>query len=401
MRIVASLKIAGRALRRNKMRSLLTMLGIIIGVGAVIGSVSLTSGATKQVEDQVSSLGESVITVFSGNFTSGAMRGGWGSAPTLTVADTLAIAGLKNVVAVSPEVRDRAQVLANGLNWNTQVMGESPDYPQIRNWGVASGAMFSDQDVRSIAKTAVIGKTVADQLFPNENPIGQTIRIRNLPFLIVGVLAPKGFNLFGQDQDDTVVVPYSSHMHRITTRTFVNSILVQAANDKVIDSVQNDITDLLRARHRSKEQDFTVRNQLELMQAVTATSRAMSFLLAGVAAVSLVVGGIGIMNIMLVSVTERTREIGIRMAVGARGRDILLQFLIEAVALSSTGGLLGIGLGIGGARLLTLIKQWPTLVSADSIILAFVFSAAVGIFFGFYPARKASRLDPIDALRYE
>ncbi|HSY09603.1 MAG TPA: ABC transporter permease, partial [Candidatus Dormibacteraeota bacterium] len=225
MRILASLKIAGRALRRNKMRSLLTMLGIIIGVGAVIGSVSLTSGATKQVEDQVSSLGESVITVFSGNFTSGAMRGGWGSAPTLTVADAQAIAGLKNVVAVSPEVRDRKQVLANGLNWNTQVMGESPDYPQIRNWSIASGAMFSDQDVRSLAKSAVIGKTVADQLFPNENPVGQTIRILNLPFLIVGVLAPKGFNLFGQDQDDTVVVPYTSHMHRITTRTFVNDIL--------------------------------------------------------------------------------------------------------------------------------------------------------------------------------
>ena len=360
MRIFASLKIAGRALRRNKMRSLLTMLGIIIGVGAVIGSVSLTSGATKQVEDQVSSLGESVITVFSGNFTSGAMRGGWGSAPTLTVADALAIGGLKNVVAVSPEVRDRAQVLANGLNWNTQVMGESPDYPQIRNWGIASGAMFSDQDVRSLAKSAVIGKTVADQLFPNENPVGQTIRIRNLPFLIVGVLAPKGFNLFGQDQDDTVVVPYSSHMHRITTRTFVNSILVQAANDKVIDSVQNDITDLLLARHRSKEQDFTVRNQLELMQAVTATSRAMGFLLAGVAAVSLVVGGIGIMNIMLVSVTERTREIGIRMAVGARAADILVQFLIEAVTLSAIGGSIGIVGGVGFSRIVAYIKDMPT-----------------------------------------
>ncbi|HEY5068914.1 MAG TPA: ABC transporter permease, partial [Candidatus Acidoferrum sp.] len=319
------------------MRSLLTMLGIIIGVGAVIGSVSLTTGATKQVEDQVASLGESVITVFSGNFTSGAMRGGWGSAPTLTVADAIAISGISNVVAVSPEVRDRAQVLANGLNWNTQIIGESPDYPQIRNWNIAAGSMFSDPDVRSLAKSAVIGKTVADQLFPNENPVGQTIRIRNLPFLIVGVLAPKGFNLFGQDQDDVVIVPYTSHMHRITTRIFVNSILVEAANDKVINQVQTDITDLLLTRHRSKEQDFTVRNQLELMQAVTATSRAMGFLLAGVAAVSLVVGGIGIMNIMLVSVTERTREIGIRMAVGAHGRDILLQFLIEAITLSSLG----------------------------------------------------------------
>jgi putative ABC transport system permease protein len=364
MRIFASLRIAGRALRRNKMRSLLTMLGIIIGVGAVIGSVSLTSGATKQVEDQVSSLGESVITVFSGNFTQGAMRGGWGSAPTLTVPDAVAIAGLKNVVAVSPEVRDREQVLANGLNWNTQVMGESPDYPQIRNWSMASGAMFGDQDVRSLAKTAVIGKTVADELFPNQNPVGQTVRIRNLPFLIVGVLGAKGFNLFGQDQDDTIVVPYTSHMHRITTRTFVNDILVQAANDKVIDSVQADITDLLLTRHRSKEQDFTVRNQLELMQAVTATSRAMSFLLAGVAAVSLVVGGIGIMNIMLVSVTERTREIGIRMAVGARAADILVQFLIEAVTLSAIGGSIGIALGMGfsGCRLLQTLADHHTRV---------------------------------------
>jgi putative ABC transport system permease protein len=401
MRIFASLRIAGRALRRNKMRSLLTMLGIIIGVGAVIGSVSLTTGATKQVEDQVASLGESVLTVFSGNFTSGAMRGGWGSAPTLTVEDTMAIAKLPNVVAVSPEVRDRDQVLANGLNWNTQVLGESPDYPQIRNWGVASGTMFTDQEVRSLAKSAVIGKTVVDQLFPSENPIGQTIRIRNLPFQIIGVLAPKGFNLFGQDQDDVVIVPYTSHMHRIKSTTFVNSILVEAANDKVIDQVQAAITDLLSARHRSREPDFTVRNQLELMQAVTATSIAMSFLLAGVAAVSLVVGGIGIMNIMLVSVTERTREIGIRMAVGARAADILVQFLIEAVTLSAIGGSIGIGLGLGFSRLVAFFRHWPTVTPWTWIAIAFVSSAIIGIISGFYPAWKASKLDPIDALRYE
>jgi putative ABC transport system permease protein len=401
MRIFASLRIAGRALRRNKMRSLLTMLGIIFGVGAVIGSVSLTSGATKQVEDQVSSLGESVITVFSGNFTSGGMRGGWGSAPTLTVEDTKAIATLPNVVGVSPEVRDREQVLANGLNWNTQVMGESPDYPQIRNWQIASGAMFEDQDVRSLAKSAVIGQTVADELFPDQNPVGQTVRIRNLPFLVVGVLAPKGFNLFGQDQDDTIVVPYTSHMHRITTRTFVNDILVQAASDKVIDNVQNDITELLLARHRSKEQDFTVRNQLELMQAVTATSRAMGFLLAGVAAVSLVVGGIGIMNIMLVSVTERTREIGIRMAVGARPADILVQFLIEAVTLSAIGGSIGIAGGVIFSELVGYFKHLPTVTPFFWIAVAFASSAIIGVISGFYPAWKASKLDPIEALRYE
>ena len=319
----------------------------------------------------------------------------------MTIEDAKAIRALPHVIAVSEEVRDRAQVLANGLNWNTQVIGESPDYPQIRNWDVASGSMFSDQDVRSLAKSAVVGKTVVDQLFPNENPVGQTIRIRNLPFQIVGVLAAKGFNLFGQDQDDVVMVPYSSHMHRITTRTFLNSILVQAENDEVISQVQQEITDVLLARHKSKEQDFTVRSQLELMQAVTSTSRAMGFLLAGVAAVSLVVGGIGIMNIMLVSVTERTREIGIRMAVGARAADILVQFLIEAVTLSAIGGAIGIAGGVGFSRLVAYLKDMPTVTPFFWIIIAVVSSAVIGIVSGFYPAWKASKLDPIDALRYE
>ncbi len=402
MRIFASFRIAGRALRRNKMRSVLTMLGIIIGVGSVIAAVSITTGATKQVEDRVASLGQNVVTVFSGNFTSGAMRGGWGSAPTLTTGDAEAIMqNVPNVVAVSSEVRDRAQVLANGLNWNTQVIGESPDYPQIRNWNIAKGAMFSEQDVRGIAKTAVIGKTVADQLFPNENPIGQTIRIRNLPFKIVGLLESKGFNLFGQDQDDVVIVPYSSHMRRITFRIFINSILVQAASTEAINKVQSDISDLLLSRHHSREPDFTVRNQVELMQVATATSKVMSILLAGIASVSLLVGGIGIMNIMLVSVTERTREIGIRMAVGARGNDILVQFLIEAVTLSAFGGSVGIGLGIGASRLISSLMQWPTLTPVAWIFIAFVSSAVIGIISGFYPAWKASKLDPIDALRYE
>jgi putative ABC transport system permease protein len=402
MRILATIKIALRALRRNKMRSLLTMLGIIIGVGAVIGSVSLTSGATKQIEDQVSSLGESVVTVFSGNFTQGGMRGGWGSAPTLTVEDCDAILNnVPDVVAVSPEVRDREQVLANGLNWNTQVMGESPDYPQIRNWSMASGAVFGEQDVRSLAKVAIVGQTVVDELFPNENPLGQTIRIRNLPFKIVGVLASKGFNLFGQDQDDIVVVPYTSHMHRITARIFVNDILVEAANDGAIDKVQGDITDLLLTRHHSKEQDFTVRNQVELMQMVTSTSEQMKFLLVGVAAVSLAVGGIGIMNIMLVSVTERTREIGIRMAVGARATDILIQFLIEAVTLSAIGGTIGIIAGMAFAFIIASSRHMPTITPVVWIVIAFVSSALIGVISGFYPAWKASKLDPIDALRYE
>jgi putative ABC transport system permease protein len=401
MRILASIRIAGRALRRNKMRSLLTMLGVIIGVGSVIGSVSLTTGATKQVEAQVASLGENVITVFSGNQTMGGMRGGWGSAPTLTLDDTKAISQLPDVLAVSPEVRDREQILANGLNWNTQVMGESPDYPQILNRSMISGAMFTDQDVRSLAKSAIIGKTVVDQLFPNEDPLGQTIRIRNLPFQIVGVLTPKGFNLFGQDQDDVVVVPYSSHMHRITARTFVNDILVEASSDKTILQAQDEITDLLTVRHRSKDPDFTVRNQADLMDRVSASSRVMGSLLAGVAAVSLIVGGIGIMNIMLVSVTERTREIGIRMAVGARAADILVQFLIEAVTLSTIGGSLGIAGGMTFSWLIAYFKGWPTVTPTVWIVIAFFSSAVIGIISGFYPAWKASKLDPIDALRYE
>jgi putative ABC transport system permease protein len=306
-----------------------------------------------------------------------------------------------NVVAISPEVRDRAQVLANGLNWNTQVIGESPDYPQIRSWNMGSGAMFTDQDVRSLAKVAVIGKTVADQLFPGEDPVGQTIRIRNLPFKVIGVLESKGFNLFGQDQDDTVVVPYSSHMKRISTRTFVNSILVQSASAEVINKVQDGITDLLKSRHRSVEPDFTVRNQVELAQAATATSKIMSVLLAAIASVSLIVGGIGIMNIMLVSVTERTREIGIRMAVGAHARDILVQFLVEAVTLSAFGGMVGIAFGIVASKIVAHATGWPTLTPVAWIGIACLSSAVIGIISGFYPAWKASRLDPIDALRYE
>jgi len=402
MKFFAPFKIAGRALRRNKMRSLLTMLGIIIGVGSVIASVSITTGATKQVEDKVASLGQNVVTVFSGNFTSGGARGGWGSAPTLTVEDANSIKKeVGNVVAVSPEVRDREQILANGLNWNTQVQGEAPDYSQIRDWDVSSGGMFTDGDVRSLAKVAVVGQTVVDQLFPNVDPIGETMIIRNIPFKIVGVLAPKGFNLFGQDQDDVVLIPYTSHMRRITKRIFINSIMVQAASKETILQVQADINALLLERHKSAEQDFTVRNQLELMQMATATTRIMSVLLGAIASVSLIVGGIGIMNIMLVSVTERTREIGIRMAVGARGTDILIQFLIEAVTLSVFGGMVGIALGMITAKVIAYTTGWPTVTPFAWIGIACVSSAAIGIISGFYPAWKASRLDPIEALRYE
>jgi putative ABC transport system permease protein len=402
MRIVNTVKVSLRALRRNAMRSILTALGIIIGVGAVIAMVSIGNGAKAQVEAQVASLGENVVTVFPGSFTSGGMRGGWGSMSTLTIEDADGIGReVTNVLGVSPEVRDRAQVLANGLNWNTQIMGESPEYTTIRSWQMGSGAMFTDQDVRSVGKVAVLGKTVVDQLFPDGDPLGKTVRIRNIPFKVVGVLAAKGFNLFGQDQDDTVVIPYTSHLKRVSHHTNINSILVQAASAEAIDKVQQDITDLLMQRRKGREQDFTVRNQVELAQAATATSETMTVLLSAIAGVSLIVGGIGIMNIMLVSVTERTREIGIRLAVGAHGRDVLLQFLIEAVILSSLGGVLGILIGVGFSELVSVRTGWPILVSTASVVVAVAFSAAVGMFFGFYPARKAAQLDPIEALRYE
>jgi len=402
MRVISTFRLALRALRRNKLRSTLTMLGIIIGVGSVIASVSITTGATREVEGRVAALGQNVVSVFSGSFTSGGSRSGWGGAPTLTIQDAEAIRNqVADVVAVSPELRDRMTVQANGLNWRPAVMGEGPDYLQIRGWDLQSGAMFTEQDVRAVAKVAVIGQTVVDQLFPDEDPVGQVLRVREIPFKIVGVLAPKGFNLFGSDQDDVVVIPYSSHMRRVARSLYVNSILVQAGSTKLIPQVQEQITELMLQRRSGKEADFTVRTQLELAQMATSTSRIMSVLLAAIASVSLVVGGIGIMNIMLVSVTERTREIGIRMAVGARGVDILIQFLIEAVTLSAIGGLIGIGLGVAASQIVASSTGWPTVTPVSWVVIASFSSALVGIISGFYPAWKASQLDPIEALRYE
>jgi len=402
MRVISTFRLALRALRRNKLRSTLTMLGIIIGVGSVIASVSITTGATREVEGRVAALGQNVVSVFSGSFTSGGSRSGWGGAPTLTIQDAEAIRNqVADVVAVSPELRDRMTVQANGLNWRPAVMGEGPDYLQIRGWDLQSGAMFTEQDVRAVAKVAVIGQTVVDQLFPDEDPVGQVLRVREIPFKIVGVLAPKGFNLFGSDQDDVVVIPYTSHMRRVARSLYVNSILVQAGSTKLIPQVQASINELMLQRRSGKEADFTVRTQLELAQMATSTSRIMSVLLAAIASVSLVVGGIGIMNIMLVSVTERTREIGIRMAVGARGVDILIQFLIEAVTLSAIGGLIGIGLGVAASQIVASSTGWPTVTPVSWVVIASFSSALVGIISGFYPAWKASQLDPIEALRYE
>ncbi len=402
MRIVATTIIALRALRRNKMRSILTALGMIIGVGAVIAMVSIGNGAKSQVEASIANLGQNVITIFPGNFTSGGARGGWGSASSLTPEDATAIQNeISGVVAVSAEVRDRQQVLANGLNWNTTVYGESPEFPSIRDWKLSDGVMFGEAEVRSAGKVAVIGQTIADQIFPGTDPIGQTLRIRNIPFKVIGILSPKGFNYFGTDQDDAVVIPYTSAMRRVSRRTNLNTIIIQAYSPEQMPRIQQEITDLLQQRRQGRDPDFTVRNQLELAEAATATSRTMTALLGAIAGVSLIVGGIGIMNIMLVSVTERTREIGIRLAIGAHDRDIRLQFLIEAMVLSLMGGVIGILLGVGASQLVSKLNGWPVLVSSTSVIVAFVFSGAVGIAFGFYPAHKAAQLDPIDALRFE
>jgi putative ABC transport system permease protein len=405
LRIVAIVKIALRALRRNKMRSVLTSLGIIIGVGAVIAMVGIGEGAKSQVEAQIASLGRNVILVFSGSITRSGVHTGWGSAGTLTIPDADAIRlEIKDVVGVSPEVRRGFQVAAGNQNWFTTVVGGSESYFQIRQWALDIGMGFTEQDVRGGTKVCVIGKTAAQELFGDEDPIGQIVRISGVPFTILGVLSPKGLSVMGTDQDDVIIMPYTSAMKRLMGVTTLRSMLVQTADADDLESVREQITGLLRQRHRinpGKDDDFTVRTQEEIAQMATATSRVMSLLLAAIACVSLVVGGIGIMNIMLVSVTERTREIGIRMAVGARPRDILLQFLIEAVTLSSLGGLLGIALGIGSAKIIAWQAEWPVLISAQSIIISFVFSAAIGIFFGFYPARKAARLDPIEALRYE
>ena len=405
MKIVATLRIAGRALRRNKLRTLLTMLGIIIGVGAVIATVSIGNGAKAQVEGQIASLGQNVILVFSGSFTRGGVHSGWGGAGTLTIDDANGIQReIPEVQNVSPELRSAAQVAAGNQNWMTSILGEGEDYLDIRQWPLASGAMFTAQDVRGANKVAVIGKTTATQLFGDTDPVGQVIRIKNVPFVVVGLLAAKGLSIMGTDQDDVLIVPYTSAMKRVLGVTTLRGITVQAKPGSDLKNVQAEITQVLRQRHKvqpGREDDFTVRTQQEIAEMATATQKVLTVFLGIIAGVSLIVGGIGIMNIMLVSVTERTREIGIRLAVGARGFDILLQFLIEAVTLSVIGGLIGIACGIGGAKAVSAQMSWPTLTPIVWVVIAFCSSALIGILFGFYPAFKASRLNPIDALRYE
>jgi len=405
MRLLAIIKIAFRAMRRNLMRTILTMLGIIIGVAAVIAVVSIGNGAKTQVEAQIASLGQNVVQIFSGSFSRGGVRSGFGGAGTLTIDDADAIGREVNgVVSVSPEVRSGAQVAAGNQNWSTSIVGEGETYLDIRQWPLEDGNMFGEADVRSANKVAILGKTVAQQLFGDDNPIGQIMRIRNFPFKIVGILKTKGYSFTGSDQDDIVIIPYTTAMKRLQGVTTLRTINVQAASPALLEPVQLEINDLMRQRHRigpGRDDDFTVRTQQEIADAATQTSKTMTLLLGAVASVSLVVGGIGIMNIMLVSVTERTREIGIRMAVGAKGYQILLQFLTEATTLSVLGGSIGIVGGVLFSKAIAAKMGSPTLTSMSSILAAFIFSAAVGIFFGFYPAKKASNLDPIDALRYE
>ncbi len=405
MIVLATLRIAVRALRRNTLRTLLTMLGIIIGVAAVIATVSIGNGAKSQVEAQIASLGQNVILIMSGNVSRGGFRMGFGSAGTLTRDDYDAMRReIPALNGLSPEVNAFAQVAAGNQNNYVQIKGVGAEYLTVRSWDLTFGQNFSEQDVRTANKVALIGKTTANTLFGDADPVGQIIRIKSAPFTIVGALASKGSSMMGSDQDDVVLVPYTSAMKRLTGATTFRSIYAQVADARSLAAAYSQITDLLHQRHRigeGRDDDFFIQTQQEIADRVTAVSSTMTVLLGSVAGVSLLVGGIGIMNIMLVSVTERTREIGVRLAVGARGRDILLQFLIEAVTLSVVGGTLGILSGIVGSRVISAKLSWPTLISADSIVVAFVVSAVIGIFFGFYPAHKAAELDPIDALRYE
>ena len=405
MNLLMAFKIASRALARNTMRSVLTMLGIIIGVGAVIAMVAIGQGAKAQVEAQIASIGSNMLMVFPGSTTQAGVHGGSGTVTTLTEDDAQAIQKeLSSVRFVAPSLRTVAQLVSADQNWSTNVTGSTPDYFIVRDWSFASGGPFTLSDVTGANKVAVLGKTVADTLFGAQDPIGQIIRIRNVPFKVIGLLLPKGQSAMGQDQDDVAIIPLSTLQKRIIGVTYIQAILVSANSPQETLMASEDIQQLLHQRHHippGQDDDFSVRNMTDIASAAEASSRVMTLLLGSIASVSLIVGGIGIMNIMLVSVTERTREIGIRMAVGARGRDILLQFLVEAVVLSLAGGLLGVILGVGSSRIISVFVHWPTIISLRSILLAFFFSIAIGVFFGLYPARRAASLNPIEALRYE
>lgn len=406
--IPSTLRIAFRALKVNKMRSALTMLGIIIGVGAVITMLAVGTGASKRIADQISSIGSNLIMILPGATTSGGVRMGSGTQPTLTLGDAEAIQKeCPSVSNVAPILSGVAQIVYGHQNWSTGVVGTTPGMLTVRDWPVASGRSFTDQDVKSATKVCLLGQSVVDNLFGDMDPIGQAVRIKKIPFTVIGVLVTKGQSPQGQDQDDTILVPVTTAQKKLFGTTFpgmVRIIMVKAKSTEDLSSAERQINELLRQRHRispKQDNDFTVRNLTSIMQTAEQSTKVMTILLGAIASVSLLVGGIGIMNIMLVSVTERTREIGLRKAVGANNKDIMVQFLIESVLMSFIGGIAGIMLGTGAAVLITIFAGWAVKVSSSSVILATTFSLIVGIVFGLWPARKASGLDPIEALRYE
>ncbi|MBN8861347.1 MAG: ABC transporter permease [Sphingobacteriales bacterium] len=408
MNVLNLFRIAWKALLRNKLRAFLTMLGIIIGVASVITMVAIGEGSKQSIRDQLSGMGSNMINIRpSSNFTvGGGARLGASSLQTLKVEDVNAIKNDAHfITAVSPGVSSNGQVINGALNWPTSIQGVSPDYLSIREWGLKDGINFTDNDVKTAAKVCLIGQTIVENVFTNgENPIGKVIRFGKIPLKVIGILTEKGENTFGQDQDDVILAPYTTVQKRILAIPYVQTIYASAIDEKSSDTATKEVTAILRKQHKLKgsdEDDFSIRTQAELISTISSTSELLTVLLAAIAGISLVVGGIGIMNIMYVSVTERTKEIGLRMSIGARGIDILLQFLVEAILISVTGGIIGVILGISASQLVNMFLKWPILISDSSILLSFLVCAVTGVFFGYYPAQKASRLDPIEALRYE
>ena len=399
-------KVAMNALRRNKMRSFLTMLGIIIGVASVITMLAIGQGSKKSIEDQISSMGSNMLFVMPGTMRMGGVQQGSASSQRLTVADMNAIkTGCDAIVAVSPEVRSSGQAVYGSSNWPTTIYGGNEEYLQIRSWSIVSGRNITDSEAKGSAKVCLIGRTVADELFGEGiDPTGETVRFKNIPFKIIGVLKEKGQNSFGQDQDDVLIAPYTTVQKRILAQTHIQSIQMSARSAEESSLAQEQVVEVLRQTHKlrdNEDNDFTIRSQEELATTMTSVTDILTILLGAIAGISLLVGGIGIMNIMYVSVTERTREIGLRMSLGGRGADILMQFLFESILLSVFGGLIGILLGLLASRIVAALTSWPITVMMGSVILSFVVCTAIGVFFGWYPARKASDLDPIEALRYE
>ena len=408
MNILMIFRVALRAIWRNKVRSLLTALGIIVGIAAVIAVIAIGNGASEQMKSSINSMGNNLVMIFPGSMRSGGMHMGAGASNTLTAEDgeQLAQDYPELVAAQTPMIRANAQVIYGENNWSTQVSGVGTGFPAVRGWNIGNGTFFTEEDVHAGKRVVILGQTVVDNLFPGIDPIGKTMRVKNMSFKVIGVMEKKGSNSMGQDQDDILIMPYTTVRRTLQNSVFnnVNQILVSLHDMGDLEEAKTEFTAMLRQRHRlkdGKEDDFNIRDMTEITEMVTSISSTITVLLGAVASISLIVGGIGIMNIMLVSVTERTKEIGLRMAIGARPIDILMQFLLEAMTLACVGGLLGTILGVVGAKMVGNIQNWPILITESSIAVSFAFSAFVGIFFGFYPAYRASNLNPIDCLRYE